>query len=350
MTGFGCAASYEAALFSRASGALICRFDPRFQGTWTRRIDRTSDADLTFRDSCCACVPTPWAHEVALYRDGDPTPVWIGPVTAVVDTGRELQVSASDRSAFWYRRETSASISHAGAPVDASVLFSELVAQAELGSPSGLTFLPTTTGVLVDRVVPINQKIGPVLDDLANGAVDWTVVAYQAFAGGVTIPAGGALVLVTSDAWEQENLPEVVTDGTSQTTRVVVHAAGDITAIFPPGPAVPDPIFGIIETEIPKSQISSQTEADAYAQSFYERHQGPQVHISTARSALSKRFPYELSDLIPGRLFNVLVNTSCVEELLTLRLSQVTTDISEGHEEAVMIDLQPIGQNSETGE
>lgn len=346
MTGFGCSAPFEVGLFSRFTGALICRFDERFSGSFTRVLDRTSGATLTLTDACCACVPVPWAHEIGFYRSGQTSPVWQGPVDSVTDTGREIAVTALDKSAYWYKRNTSADLSHAGAAVDAATLFSELVAQAEAGSPTGLLFVPSgPTGVMVTRVVPINQKIGPILDDLSNGAIDWTVVGLQAFAGGATVKAGGALVLATSDDWDPDELPEVVTDGHSQITRVVLHAQGDIVSIYPPGPAVADPDFGIIEEEISKIQIPSQAEADAYAKSYYERHQGPQVHISTARSAVSKRFPYEMADLIPGRLFNVLVNTSCVEQLLTLRLSQTTTTIVDGHEESVKIDLQPVGQD-----
>lgn len=348
MTDFGCSTEYSAGLFSRASGALICRFDDRFDASWARKLDRTSDATITVKEDCCSCVPVPWAHEIGIYRAGQAAPVWQGPVDEVDDSGRELRISAFDKSAYWYKRLTTASISHAGAPVDASVFFAELVAQAEAGAPSGLAFVPTSpTGVLIERVADIDQKIGPFLNDMADAAIDWTVVGLQAFAGGVTVPAGGALVLVTADHWDQETPPEVVTEGRSQITRVVVHAQGDITAIYPPGPAVADPVFGIVEEEISKPEIPSQAEADAYAQSYYDRHQGPQIHISTAGSSLSKRFPYGLPDLIPGRLFEVLVNSGCGERLLSLRLSAVSVDISGGHEESVKIDLQPVGQNEE---
>jgi len=342
---FGRSTGYSAAMFSRASGALICAFNERFDGNWTRKLDKTSTVDLTVTDSCCSCVPVPWAHEIALYRAGQREPVWQGPVDSVTDTGREIRVTGLDKSGYWYKRATSADLSHAGAPVDAAVLFSELVAQAELGSPSGLAFVPSgPTGVQVTRVLPTNQKIGPALDDLANGAIDWTVVGLRAYAGGVTISAGGALVLTTADDWTEQERPEIITDGTSQVTRVILHGQGAITAIYPPGPAVPDPIFGIVEEEISRPQIASQSEADAYARSYYDRHQGPQVHISTARAALSKRFPYEMADLIPGRLFNVLVNTACADRLLTLRLSALIAEIVAGHEAAVRIDLQPVGK------
>lgn len=342
--GFGCSAGYTVGLFSRMSGALICLLDERADISWGRRLDRSSTAQVTIRDDCCSCIPIPWAHEIGIYRDGQDQPVWQGPVTGPTEqTGRQLVIAASDKSGYWYRRDTSLVHSHAGAPVDAGTLFANLVADAETGVPSGLIFTPVSpTGTMVERTINTSEKIGPHLDDLANDGIDWTVVGLQCYAGGVTISAGGALPLETRDHWEDP--PTVTSDGRQQATRVLVHAQGSILGVWPPGPPVVDPVFGILEEDISRPNIANQAEADAYAQSYYLRHQGPVVGITTGQSVLSKRFPYGMADLIPGRLFNVLVNTECQDTLLTLRLAELNVDASNGAETAVRIDLQPVGQ------
>lgn len=343
---FGTAQPYLAVVFDRV-GRKLCELGPRFNSTWTRDLDLTSTLTLEVTEDCCDCIPSSRAHEIALYRGGDLTqPVWQGPVENSTTTRKTLSITARDKSLYWYSRHSSADISHAGAAVDASVLFSELIAQAEAGSPSGLVFIPSAlTGVMVERAIPAESDIGPHLDDLANEAIDWTVVGLLVYAGGVTTPAGGALPLVTSDHWDDP--PSVVESG-GMVTRVIVRAASDVLGIFPPGPAVPDPVYGIIEVEVPSPAVAKQPEADAFAQSYFERHRGPDLSIVTADSALSKRFPYSLADLIPGRLFPVLINSECREQLLILRLMQVTVNITSGAETSVKIDLQPIGTNQPT--
>lgn len=345
MSCFGAAAPYLAVVFDRV-GRKVCEIGPRFNAEWNRVLDQTSTLTMEVNDDCCDCVPSARAHEISLFRDTDfRSPVWQGPVEDPTTVRNTLSLSAMDKSLYWYSRHTSADISHAGAPVDAAILFTELIAQAETGSPSGLVFTSSEpTGVLVERAIPANSAIGPHLDDLSNEAIDWTVVGLRVYAGGVTIPAGGALPLVVSNHWDD---PPAVNER-GPLTRVLVRAGSNILGIFPAGPAVADPVYGIIEEEIARPSIASQVEADAYAQSYYELHKGPQLNVITAASALSVRFPYDLADLIPGRLFPVLVDTGCREQLLTLRLMQVSVSIVSGVETSVKIDLQPPGTNEPT--
>lgn len=341
MSCFGTGAQYLAVIFDR-EGRMVCEMPEVFDANWGRLLDKTSAASLTVVEDCCACVPTPQAHELALYRESADDPVWQGPITKVEHNRSHVVVSASDKSLRWFQRETSSDISHAGAPVDSAVLFSELIAQAEAGSPSGLAIVPSApTGVTTERAITAPTMIGPILNDLSRGAIDWTIVGLRAYAGGVTTPAGGFLPLVTSEHWDDQ--PTVFDDGVKLATRVIVRAGSNLLGIYPPGPAVADPVFGIIEVEIAKPDIASQPEADAAAKTFYELHKGPDVNIVTREAALSTRFPYELADLIPGRIFPVDVDTVCNEALLTLRLGEVDVTIVAGHEQSAKIDLQAIG-------
>jgi hypothetical protein len=286
-------------------------------------------------------------HDIAFFCDG--SLVWQGPVTNVAENDdKTLSIDMVDKSGRWFRRLAPYEHSYAAAAkTDAAQVFQDIINDLESTSPTGLNLnITNATGVTTERVIQVWDPVEPILNDLADAALDWTVVGLDAYAGGNTVPAGSALVLSTEDHWDLP--PQIIRNGDTQVTQVRVVGQG-VAAVWPftVGPPPDDPIFGTIQEVIHHPDANTFSEVLALAKSYFALRQGIQYEISTSRSQLSNRFPYEADQLIPGRVFTIVTNSSCVELALDLRLSRVDVRIEQAHESEATIDLQPFGTGLE---
>lgn len=342
MSDVGCGTGYSVSFFDRLD-RVLCHVPSKYEisGQWTRIMDETSYAEVTVSGACCECRPVAWAHEMAIFRDGDTNPTWRGPIQTVEDRGTELFITAADKSMYWRRRQTTRVHDFLEVPIDLAELFNRLIEDANTYVWTGLDSAPATpTGIEIFRYIEKNVNIARFIDEIGQGGLDWTVVGSLVYAGGLRNSPPAATPLNTRTHWEEQ--PVVYWDGARRVTRVIARGADGIMVIYPnTDEPIPDPVYGVLEEELDYPDVTDPTELFLLAYSYYMENKGDQPSIVTGDTALSNRFPYEVKTLVPGRLFYVMVEQDCATYPLVLQLYAVHGEFENGQEVGVRIDLQP---------
>ena len=199
------------------------------------------------------------------------------------------------------------------------------------------------TGVFVAETVLLASDdliIGQILRQISRAVVDWSVVGRRLYVGALVVPVT-AVPLLGVDHWVDQG-PTVERDGDGVVSQVIVRAANGVRATWPIAPA---PGFaGLRDRVVSEPGITDPELALARAQTLFERWSTSSFSVVTGQSSLGPQAPVTVHDLVPGRVVNVAIPDSCLGSVVTpLRVTKTTVRIEDGHEVAVLVDLQPLG-------
>lgn len=343
---------YTAQVWTRGGGSLLFSALPVSSCKWDRRLDDTSEATVTLAglgrsQKCYDAIreAKPWKHELALARDGEI--VWQGPITEPQSQGTSGSYDARDLSAWWDHRKLRYDRAYSG--VDLATIFQQLTVDAMTPDPTPNVVVATSdTSILGTRSYLAGQHllIGPLLRELSDVGVDWTVVGRNVIAGGLVVPTTPIVRL------NDEHLvapPGVQLEGLAMANDVTVVGAGGGGQTDAPvfGEAIDaDSIseFGLLDAVSTNSNALDATSATAGAASTLAVARRPITVASDVQ--LDSDAPILIQQLVPGALIEVAWRTSGIEVSGTFRLSKVSADV-KGGSETVTITIQPVGTTTE---
>lgn len=330
-------ATYELTARDRITGEPIsgCSFDDvDLEGSFSRGLDTLGNLmEITVRlGGCeaCSCKATERVTELHLTRDDWEEAAFVGPLLRTVDDPYQqtLRYVSQDRGYWW-----------TGAPSprdydvtdrDTVLIFEDLIGLAEEYERSGLNTeysgvggpTPPLSKLEIDFDLLAGRSVFEQMASLAKSGVDFAVVGPHLYWGAPAIPLQKGPQL-RSEVWGQQQ-PIVDRDATSVATKVVVTGAGGITASYPSVEV--DLGYGKRTLFINDTNLDDVEEALALAQRTYEQNVEPSPFVITGDGTLSTAFPQPLHKLIPGRLYDVVVEGQCLEASETMRLSGITVE------------------------
>lgn len=353
-------ATYGVMIIDRRNRATVLRLpEVGWDLTYGRRVDRTSDAELTVYagqgpngrggvdDACCGALGKAgeWMHELVIWREGNPQEVWGGPITGVRDQlGQGVwSCTAHDRSIWFDERALPYDLVYAGnRQQDAARVFTDLVRAADqprsyrgmsnVGGqvlpydPIGLELFAYPTGVMIDQKILLRSDdvlIGPEIRSLGDSVIDWCVVGRRMYAGALVLNLD-PIPILTTDHWLEQD-PEIDRQGIGVATKVVVRGAGDVRGEYPPG-QVTHPRwdqYGSHFKLIKDSTITDNQVATSRARTYWERWQQPNFTVISNTGTLGPKAPVTVEDLIPGRALQIAVLAGCMPTSLRLGESRV---------------------------
>lgn len=336
----GCG-DYSAHVLARGGGRIVADLD--WIGlSWQRVIDDTSTGSVTLvQDAdCCELLRNirDWKHELAIYRNEDL--VWVGPILKPDPSGLQFKIDARDLSAWWDVR-----LLHTDRvfdlPLDLAYIFEAVANDAMEPDPSpGLVVRATPSGTKdkYSKLAAENVIVGPLLRDLANTAVDWTVVGREALVGGPELslrPLGP----LTDEHFVRP--PHPVVDGTQRGTRVIVRGAGSgAQGDKVVGDATNEAArheFGLIERVLSIQTITDGGSAQKAAESRVELIA---TDFPIQDAVLTPEAPVAVSDLIPGRRVQLALEDTCIPCFGTWRLRTVD---GSGEADTITLTFEPLG-------
>lgn len=345
-------------IFTRR-GSLTPVSDPvAYQSlAWGRVVDDISSVESDLALSCR--LPSdlrPGRHEVSVYRDG--ARVWVGPLLDITSSGGTTKIIAKDR--LWWSTVRLLRNDHisTGAPVDAGVLFGEVLADAYAADNScGFTWTASACGVSVERDWPSRnrQNAYEALSDLATAAVDFTVIDGALRSSGVQINTP-SVPSVTNDAFTEvpaltmsvdtfQNHAVVVgqaaaavqpynEDGAPTATDNYVEVIGDADSVA----SIAD--FGLVERRFDRGEISDGDSAYSAARSYIDHASNGVVNFS---GALLPDFPIGISEMIPGAQFDADITTdSGLHVIGRFRLQSFSETLNAGETNSTITAI-PVG-------
>jgi hypothetical protein len=379
----GCATQYTALIYywDRALGAL--RYYTELTGiteiNWERTLDDFSEARLRFRprkgDDCCGKIRPifdslhrllepgiwPWAHELALFRDGEL--VWQGPVFSIDElvlpdeSTDHIQITARDFLAWLDRRTVHEDIFLNDTDYDLSAIAEAIIVDA---------FTPDDPGVLEHLVIQPSgrtgrhtvrhweARCGDELRTVARGGLDFTAVGRAIIVKGPTHdPAIPTTVLRARDFLSGIEIRVVGAE--AATAGIAVGGVPTPEDIDPENPTpienVPplkvyegglDPFFGLIENWTQSEGVQNESLLGWIArQKILDGFPPPQTLSVPAESGLNPEAPVSIHNLVPGTFFTILVQGTCRELSQYMRLSHLRVAWVAGAAESIGVTFIP---------
>lgn len=360
----GCATSYTAQIYywDRAQGAI--RYYTTLTGimslTWERTLDDASEARITFRpgpgDECCGKLRPqfdaqgnllepgvwPWAHELAIFRDGDL--VWQGPVFSIDEnvlpdeTTDKIQIVARDFVGWLDRRTIHNDLFLNDREYDLSEQAERVIRDAFLPDDPGVLehLVVTPTGKTGTRTIRHwEAKSGEELREIARAGLDFTSVGRAII---VKSPSHDPSVpTITLRARDFLSGVEIRVVGAEAAT-VGVAVGGQPTGTDPDIPAenIPpekvyypatggvSPFFGLVENWTVSEGVQNETFLLWVAQQkVFDGNPPPTTLSIPADSSLSPDAPVSIHHLVPSTYFTIMVKGACRQLTQYMRLSHL---------------------------
>lgn len=380
----GCATNYSAYIyyFDRAEGQL--RLYTELTGiieiTWERVLDDFSEARLRFRpekgDDCCGKIKMilddlgrvlepglwVWAHELAIYRDGDL--VWQGPLFSIDElvlpdeTSDHIQLTARDFIGWLDRRVIHNDIIMTDRTYDLSEMAERVVRDAFAPDPVGV--LPhlhvTPSGRTGKRSVRHwEARSSEELRDIARGGLDFTSVGRAIIIKGPTrdetVPttvlrakdfnSGVEIRMVGSEAATVGYaIGAVETDPNS--TQPIENIPPKKQR-WPVNPAEGvNPFYGLIENWTQSEGVQDDEFLQWIArQKVIDGNPPPRTLSIPADTGLSPNAPVSIHHLIPSTYFTVAISGTCFALTQYVRLSHVRVSWTANQPETVGVTFVP---------
>ena len=352
-------ATYRIEVRNRLTGQInpTCRFvEGLIEAEFGAVLDDISTAFVTVtapaeNDGVAGAVLTEWVDELVFYRDGNPEPVWIGPIVGTAESLSEFTVRAVDRLGNMGDRR--APISHPASrlsiptvdPHDAALW---LLTAAEQQGELGLRLIDppyATTASLISVEVTAGDLLFDALTDLARDSIDFTVVGPRLYFGAPTITLTDLPQLDTRLHWLEDGAA-IDTDARSAATEVEVIGGGGAVGYWPPDPEPASFLFRPVR--LVRENITSVAQLQRIARDAYAAARETVVTVLTDPS-LSPEAPVAVEDLIPGRVLTIHHQRGERELYARQRLVATTVGIQtvvDGHgwalaEMSVQIELEP---------
>lgn len=375
----GCAQDYSALIWywDRANETL--RYYTELTGitslSWERVLDDHSEARVRFRpakgDDCCGKLKPifdshgelispglwPWAHELAIYRDGEL--VWMGPVFSIDETVMPdettdfIQVNARDFLGWLDRRVIHEDLYMNDEFYDLSEIGEAIVRDA---------FEPDDMGVLEHLEVTMSgrsgkhtvrkweARSGEELRTVARGGLDFTAIGRKILIGSPTRdPAKPTITLRAKDF--QSGIEIRVVGAEAATAGVAVGGPPEDADPEEPPENVPpkkayfgglDPYFGLIENWTQSEGVQDEEFLLWIAKQKVAEGNPPPYTLSVpADSGLSPDAPVSIHNLVPSQYFTVLIAGTCRTLSQYMRLSHVRVTWEANAPEAVGVTFIP---------
>lgn len=308
------------------TGGTIAEATVLTEVEWTRKLDDTSTARVVINPEgdCCERLGDvrAWRHSLVIWRDG--TLVWAGPIIQIEWRLGEVEISASDISAWLALRVPHSDMDFAD--VDLMTVAKDLIEDA---------FAPDDPGHLVQVLGPAKVKgsrsyskdVGQSLDhllDLAATGIDFTVI-------------GKTIVLLPEDhsssigRLDDNDFPEgliVAEDGTSLGTRWIVSGDDDGTILGTAGGA--HDYYGLLERYIEETSIPDAASAAAAAAARLRASLPVPVFIDSQQVTLSPQAAVDVAQLVPGWCIDVTSAQTCRKISQRLKIVGVTVTENGG--------------------
>lgn len=325
MAHLGCT-GHTAAIVDR-NGATVCPADVLTGVEWSRLLDETAPASVTFAPSgdCCqkAANIRTWWHRLVIWR-GD-HPVFDGPVTFVEWNADAVIVQAKDVSAILDRRLPHQDQTYSNQEL--CFVASQLLDDALLPGDNVDVEIVGTSGVYGDRFY--ETDVGLVLDhlrDLSDTGIDWT--------------CAGARILLMGDSFAEvvgslsdRDFPgglKVVEDGGGLVNRWVMWIdGGRMKAEASESSALL--LEGVHDSRAPQDEGAGSIRDLASAQSAVEAQlaltrQAP-VFIDTGEGLLAPDANVDVGALVPGYCLQIASTATCrtvasIQKVYEVRVSE----------------------------
>jgi hypothetical protein len=375
----GCATTYTAHIYYWDRHLKKLRHYTELTGllelTWERVLDDYSEARLRFRpiqgsDCCDKLKPKmdstgkllepglwPWAHELALYRDGEF--VWQGPVFSIDETVLPdettdyIQITARDFLAWLDRRVIHKNISLSKKAWDLSTIAEAIVRDAFAPDDPGL--MPYLTVSLSGRtgkrtVAAWEAKSGDELREVARGGLDFTCVGRRIFIKSPKFdPTKATITLTSRDFLSGIEIrvvgSEAATAGVAIGGVPPTGSQAPAKAYYPAGgPAAgTDPFFGLIENWTQSESVDINLDFLKWIakQKVIDGYPPPLTLSIPAGSGLTPSSPVSIHHLVPSTYFTVRVAGTCRELVQHMRLSHVSVTWSASQAETVGVSFIP---------
>lgn len=383
----GCASTYTVHIYYYDRHMHKLRYYTEITGilelSWERVLDDYSEARVRFRpgagDECCTKLKPqldsnghllepglwPWAHEMALYRDGEL--VWQGVVFSIDETVLPdestdyIQITARDFLAWLDRRVIHKSIYLNDKEYDLSTIAEAIVKDAfVVDDPDIVAHMRVTPSGKTSKhsVRMWEAKSGDEIRTVARGGLDFTCVGRTIIIKGPSYdPTIPTITLTTSDfqagveirvvgseaATAGIALGGVPTDSGTSTTPV-----SDIPPVryyWPPeGPTFAvDGFFGLIENWTQSESVDVNIDFLAWVarQKVAAGFPPPLTLSIPAGSGLNATAPLSIHHLIPSTYFTVRVKGTCRELVQYMRLSHVAVTWSATDPEVIGVTFIP---------
>lgn len=386
----GCASTYTAHVYYWDRLHSEMRYYTELTGiielTWERVIDDYSECRLRFRpnkgDDCCGKLKPildsqgellqpglwVWAHEIAIYRDGEL--VWQGPIFSIDElvqpdeTTDHIQIVARDFLGWIDRRTLHDNIYTGTDTWDLSDIAAEIIRSA---------MRPDDPNLLAHMVViPANRRrrwsvrywearAGEELRNVARLGLDFTCVGRRILIKGPKLGDDERTRLLTSRDF-LAGIEIRMVGAEAATAGVAVGAVpegGDpantppVKRYWPPGgpAAAVDPFFGLIENWTQSESVTDTGYLDWIAsQKVAEGFPPPSTLSIPAGTGLSPDAPVSIHHLVPSTYFTIMVNGTCRSLAQHMRLSQLRVTWTPNSAEEVGVSFIPANVLDDSGD
>lgn len=332
----------------------------------SRGCDRELFPDFDARGQLTRAGVWPWAHEVALYRDGDRNPVFMGPITSMSGpgmTGEGGQVAMGARDVLGYLdvRLTHQDMWYQDAgedrPIawgrqDPAVIAQWLLEQATAQDDPGLrqaVLITPVPGVSIQRTGRAREfTVGAEFRDLARAGVVYYSVGRRAYLHGDWQPyAGQRLRRLSSQDFAGPVGVEISTAATATAVSVVGAVPPGTTDQANTVPAKvylggPDTFFGLVERLQPASRTTDEATLRAIGQRVVGLGNPPPMSINVDSGAvLLPSTPVGLEDLVPNQWFELAVGLGQRRIRQVMRLTHLKVDWTPETGEKVQVAFMP---------
>lgn len=308
-------ATYRIEVRNRLTGQLnpTCRFvEGLIEAEFGAVLDDISTAYVTItapsdNDGVAGAQLTEWVDELVFYREGNPEPVWLGPIVGSSESMSELTIRAVDRLGSIGDRRSPIShpaLGRSAPTVDPHDLALWLLSAAEQQGPLGLRLIDppyASTPPLVTADIAAGDLLWDALRDLADSAIDFTVMGPRLYFGAPTIQLTDLPQLDTRLHWLEDGAA-IETDARNMATEIEVLGGGGAVAYWPVYPDPVSPLFRPLR--LIRENVTSEAELERIARDAWAQSQSPTTTVLTDPS-LSPEAPVAVEDLIPGRLVTV---------------------------------------------
>lgn len=306
------------------------------------------------RARCCGILNElePWVHEMAVWRSvgHDDSLVWVGPVVGTewhndVNGSRSVTIDARDLGQWFERRLEERNRSFVG--VDAAVIFRQIVSDAlHRDVTPNIDFSSISpTGVIADRELKIEarRRAADDLRELANTAVDYTMIGRRLIAGGTEVPTAelGKLVnehfstvTLKADGLQTETESTVVGSPPENMGGPVVAVAGGVEAVR-----------GLLQGVVNEAGIQDHNSAQALADT---RHLFLQETPRYVEGVLTAEAPVDFGALIPGARTDLRLGFLCRDVVGDHRLRALDVGVSDLNVETITARFTTAGTGNGT--
>jgi hypothetical protein len=319
--------------------------------SWGRVLGDTSQATVEVdgvsgvSDSCAKGLAQlrPRKHEIAIYRSSYLQ--WAGPISGPLKVvGDKLTIPALDLSSWLDRRRIRHDYDVTG---DLADIFAVYIDDAMASDPSPqLLISGGEAGIVGQRSVlaAAHQIAGPLIRELGQSGVPWTVVKRTLFYGLPVTPPDPVALLIDDSYVDQPDVSvldmganDVIVAGTS------TGEAGDSLYGYARD-AASQGEYGLLDQVFRESLILDATSAQARATSDLDLLADPPTVINGG--TLTPFAPVLIDDLIPGVQIDNRLLTSLFPVAGPFRLTKLDVQAGNDGSEQVAVTFQPVGSAS----